>query len=416
MNAINPIAIESAKPIEADNVNVPLRVEYAGHAVVNREDLAIAVKALKGVTERRNTIPILSNVKLISASSAALAIIATDLDMEVTISIPAAIDAAFGVTLPAGMLETLIAKAPKSEMVAIESRGERAGAKGEFDSVDAAIIDFERARYTLHALPINDFPILTKTDATHRFEISGKVFREMLANVEGAVSTEETRYYLNGIYFHCDEGKLIAVATDGHRLYKQEIDAPDGAAGMPGMILPRKAVAYLLRTMKGKEAPETVSIGVNGTRATFEYGPLHIHTKLVDGTFPDYNRVIPRNNEKIAVLNVSAFKESLDAVCVISSERGRAFSMTLDNGACRLDVNNPDSGAASSAFGCSFIDHNSDEMPFLRIGFNAGYVSEILSNIEAAEIQMVFNDPGAPVLIQDEGRDGWLGVLMPMRV
>lgn len=418
MNAINQLSVNDASPIEPANANIlPAQVTKAGHAVIDRAALVAAVKALKGITEKRSTIPILSNVKMVSASSESLAIVATDLDMEVTVTIAGAIDDGFGVTLPVGILETLVAKAPKSEMVAIESHGEIKGKDG-FDSIDKATIDFERARYDVHALPVGDFPILTESTATHSFELSTNEFLAMLDNVSGAISTEETRYYLNGVYLHWDESesKLIAVATDGYRLYVQKIAAPIGSHGMAGVIIPRKAVAYLRRTMKGKDAPEMVSISLSETRCSFEYGAIRLHTKLVDGSFPTYQRVIPSQNTKSAMMPVAIFKESLDAVNVISSEKGRAFRMTLENGACRLDINNPECGSASSAFACSFIDRASDELPALMIGFNSKYVDEILSDMESDEINMVFNDAGSPTLIFDSARDGWLGVLMPTRV
>lgn len=415
MNAISPIAqFSPAAAIEAANTNDAPAVLFAGDAVIDRDALAYALAVAKHATERRHTIPILSNALLL-ADAGGLAVITTDLDMEIRVDLPAAVDDGFGLTIPTDMLEKLVKKAPTSNFVAVHSAGEKRGHKNEWESVDVAMLDFERAKYRTPALPVGDFPRLAQKTYSHAFTMTGAGFRDLLAAVKGAVSTEETRYYLNGVYLHAHGDLLRAVATDGHRLYRQDVALPAGALDMPGVILPRKLIDIVGKLFRAKATPETVWIGVCETGVRLRFDHVTITSKVIDGSFPDYQRVIPTGNDLVAGFDVAAMQEALSAVTVLQSERGRAVKLAITPGRMLLSVSNPESGTAEAPIACS-LQKPGTGSPEIEIGFNAGYVAGILSEIAQGEATAAFADSGAPAVITSPGKDGWLAVLMPMRV
>lgn len=424
MNAI----VTTSEIAQAETAETTVN-RFAGHAVIDREPFAAALAIVKLAPEKRNTIPILSNVLLAADGPNNLAMTATDLDMEIRIDLPAAVDDGFAATIPAHMLETFAKKAPASNMVAIQSMGESVTTKPsighEGQTFDTAVIngratlDFERARYHVDALPVTDFPRMSKVEFATGFTMSGKDFWNMLDRTMGAISTEETRYYLNGVFMHYREfgnrGALIAVATDGHRLYRQIVDAPAvGADLMQESILPAKLVKTLHKLMKGKACPETVTVRSHAARIEVAFGGVTITSKLVDGTFPDYQRIIPTGNPKVATFDCAAMREAVAAVSLISSERGRAVKLTIEDGKARINVNNPDQGSAETEIEATLAEA-SDNSPYVEIGFNAKYVDDMLSDAGDGEIVAEFGDAGSPAIFR--GRDcDWMAVLMPMRV
>jgi DNA polymerase-3 subunit beta len=401
-------AIDEPQVIDADNDNAvgalpPVDPEFGASALIERARLTRAVEIVNSVVEKRNTIPILSNVA-IRGHGETITLIGTDLDIEIAVTIPAAADRELGTTLTAHLLKDLLKKATASEYVAITT--------GEYRDV----LDFERVRYQLQPLSIKDYPELKAPgDSAVTFSLPGDVFWNGIASTKGAVSTEETRYYLNGIYFHAfdtDAGlKVRMVATDGHRLYCQDIDAPDGFETMPDVIVPRKTVELLHKLLKGKACPETVTVTMDSAKLRFAFDDVVITSKTIDGTFPDYMRVVPRYNDKRAVIDAETALEAIRAVTLISSERGRACKFTFTAGNCRLTVNNPDSGSAVADIP---VDYDGEEF---EIGFNAGYTTAMITDAigEGSSFTIAMNDAGSPALITGD-RAGWLGVLMPMRV
>lgn len=399
-------------------------------AVVERAPLTKAFEIVNHAVESRNTIPILSNARLIGDGSS-LFVTGTDLDLELTVAVPAAADSRFAMTLPAGKMRDLLKKATASDFVAftmppiVRRKASPHCAEGDmFDGT--ATVDFERVKYRLQAFHPSDFPELrgptplmsdlVSTDATYRaFNLTGSDLWQSLNSTMAAMSSEETRYYLNGIYVHRAPDVLRFVATDGHRLYRQELAAPGGSDDMPGIIVPRKAVTLLHKLLKGKACPESVGIELTSTRIRFTWGDpgfyVTLTSKLVDGTFPDYERVIPANNDKPATFDPEAMLEAVRAVTLISSERGRAVRMAFGSGACNLDVNNPDTGSASAEIAC---DYGSDPV---EIGFNAGYLVDAIATAspDGAGCTLTLDDAGSPTLLTGS-REGWLAVLMPMRV
>jgi DNA polymerase-3 subunit beta len=353
------------------------------------------------VVERRNTIPILANV-LLQAASGRLQLKATDLDLEVTESVAADVGQAGATTLPAHVLYDIVRKLPEGAQVSLESSGE----------AGQLLLRSGRSRFNLQSLPESDFPDLNAGDLSHRFTLPAGDLKKLIDKTQFAISTEETRYYLNGIYVHTTEVDghvmLRAVATDGHRLARVEIPAPTGSAGMPGVIVPRKAVAEVQKLVDDVNAE--VSIELSTTKIRFTFGDVVLTSKLIDGTFPDYARVIPANNDKRLIIDCAPFAAAVDRVSTISSERGRAVKLSLTDGRLTLSVTNPDSGSAMEELE---VDYDAGA---LDIGFNARYLLDITSQLDSDTALFRLADPGSPTLIQDRDGAAALYVLMPMRV
>jgi DNA polymerase III subunit beta len=360
------------------------------------------------VVERRNTIPILSNV-LLHGENQSLLLKATDLDLEVTERLPADVSAAGVTTVPAHVLYDIVRKLPDGAQVSLESHGE----SGQLQ------LRSGRSRFNLQSLPDADFPDLTTGDLSHSFKLASGDLKRLIDKTQFAISNEETRYYLNGVYLHTMdvEGHLMlrAVATDGHRLARVEVPAPKGALGLPGVIVPRKAVAEIQKLVENLD--QDVRIEVSPSKARFTFGDPSVHlgqvvltSKLIDGTFPDYMRVIPSGNDKRLTVDREPFQVAVDRVATISSERGRAVKLTLADAKLILSVTNPDLGSAVEE-----LDVDYDSSP-IDIGFNARYLLDITEQLDNDTVLFKLSDPGSPTLLQDRDGAAALYVLMPMRV
>ncbi|MCC7252827.1 DNA polymerase III subunit beta [Hyphomicrobium sp.] len=369
--------------------------------VIERGELLRALGHVTSVVERRTTIPILSNV-LLKASGQALELKATDLEREVIEEVRADVGAAGAVTVPAHILHDIVRKLPEGSQIDIRRDTEK----------ERLTLAAGQARFALQTLGPEDFPDLNAGDLGTSFEIAAKDLKRLIDKTRFAISTEETRYYLNGIFFHIAEsGKtsmLRAVATDGHRLAQAELPRPKGAEGMPGVIIPRKTVHELHRLIE--ESAETVSVAVSASKVRFEIGSVTLTSKLIDGTFPDYGRVIPQSNDQELRVANTDFMSAVDRVSTIASERGRAVKLNITSGKLVLSVNNPEGGSATEE-----IDVNYTSSP-LEIGFNAKYLLDIAGQLEGDEARFLLADPGSPTMIRSAGDDNALYVLMPMRV
>jgi DNA polymerase III subunit beta len=368
---------------------------------VERAALLKSLGHVHRVVERRNTIPILANV-LIRAEQAKLAFKATDLDLEVTEAISAEVSPGGATTVPAHMFYEIVRKLPEGTQVQLEASGDRA----------VLAIRAGRSRFTLQTLPESDFPDLAAGEMTHSFKVGSAELKRLIDKTQFAISTEETRYYLNGIYLHAagtnKEPTLRAVATDGHRLAQVELPLPEGASGMPGVIVPRKTVTEVQRLIEDTTSEVTVELSPGKIR--FSLGDVVLTSKLIDGTFPDYARVIPLGNDKELVVDKKEFEQAVDRVSTVSSERGRAVKLSASSGKLMLSVTNPDSGSATEEVE---VEYASDP---LDIGFNSRYLLDIAAQIESETAVLKLSDPGSPTLIQDKDAKGALYVLMPMRV
>jgi DNA polymerase III subunit beta len=368
---------------------------------VERSELLRSLGHVHRVVERRNTIPILANV-LLRADRGQLALKATDLDLEVSDRVAAEVGPGGSTTVPAHMFYDIVRKLPEGAQIVLESSGDRA----------ALSIRAGRSRFTLQALPESDFPDLAPGEMTHKFTLKAADLKRLIDKTQFAISTEETRYYLNGIFLHAagtgQAQTLRAVATDGHRLAQMELDLPKGAVGMPGVIVPRKTVGEVQRLIQDGEAE--VHIELSPGKIRFAVGDVILTSKLIDGTFPDYARVIPLSNDKELIVDKKEFEAAVDRVSTVSSERGRAVKLSVTGGKLMLSVTNPDSGSATEELQ---VEYESDP---LDIGFNSRYLLDIAGQIESEAAVLKLADPGSPTLIQDKDAKGALYVLMPMRV
>src|SRR6201994_542121 len=368
---------------------------------VERAQLLKSLGHVHRVVERRNTIPILGNV-LIRAENAQLALKATDLDLEVTETLPAETATAGSTTVPAHMFYDIVPKLPDGSQIVLEGDGDRS----------VLAIRAGRSRFTLQTLPESDFPDLAAGDMTHAFQLGAKDMKDLIDRTQFAISTEETRYYLNGIYLHAAgsgvQATLRAVATDGHRLAQVDLPQPTGAAEMPGVIVPRKTVGEVQRLIEDNTAE--IKIELSQGKIRFTLGQVVLTSKLIDGTFPDYGRVIPQNNDKELVVDKGDFAAAVDRVSTISRERGRAVKLAVSAGKLVLSVNNPDSGSATEEIEVEYAAEPLD------IGFNSRYLLDIAAQIEGEVAVLRLADPGSPTLVQDKDSKGALYVLMPMRV
>jgi DNA polymerase III subunit beta len=368
---------------------------------IERSALLKSLNHVQSVVERRNTIPILSNV-LVNAAAGAVRLTATDLDIEVVDEVPADIAQQGATTVPAHMIYDIVRKLPDGAQIEIE-QGPDEG---------RLALHSGRSRFSLQALPPSDFPDLAAGEFTHSFTLPAADLKALIEKTRFAISTEETRYYLNGIYLHHVDASgaecLRAVATDGHRLAQVEVDAPEGSAGMPGIIVPRKTVLELARLIE--DADSSVEVSLSASKIRFVAASLTLTSKLIDGTFPDYERVIPQRNDKRLEVDVRLFTNAVDRVSTISSEKGRAVKLNIGADKVVLSVNNPESGSAEEEVAATYADEPLD------IGFNSRYLLDIASQFKGDSASFEFADAGSPTIVRDTADERALYVLMPMRV
>ncbi|MGX9116601.1 MAG: DNA polymerase III subunit beta [Mesorhizobium sp.] len=369
--------------------------------ILERSNLLKSLNHVHRVVERRNTIPILSNV-LLSAEGATLEMKATDLDLEVTEATPAKVERGGATTVPAHLLYDIVRKLADGAEVMLKTD----------EDGNAMTVTSGRSSFRLQCLPQSDFPALSAGSFSHIFRLDSVALKGLIEKTQFAISTEETRYYLNGIYLHTHDAdgklKLRSVATDGHRLARAEIDAPAGSEGMPGIIIPRKTVSELQKLVDDPDVAVTTEL--SDTKIRFTIGSVVLTSKLIDGTFPDYQRVIPTGNDKKLIIDRQSFAAAVDRVSTISSERGRAVKLSIGEGQVTLAVNNPDSGSATEELAA---DYSSDA---IEIGFNAKYLLDVAAQLTGTEAKFMLADAGSPTLIHDMADETTLYVLMPMRV
>jgi len=368
---------------------------------IERGALLNALSHVQNVVERRNTIPILSNI-LMQAGDGVVKFTATDLDIEAVDSADAKIGSDGAVTAPAGTLFDVIRKLPAGADVELELNPENR---------QLSIVS-GRSQFSLPTLPATDFQTMVPDEDATTFDIEAGDLRRLIDKTRFAISTEETRYYLNGVYLHTadtDGGKkLRTVATDGHRLALYETDAPKGAETLEGVIVPRKAVAEVRRLIDASD--DDVTVSVSDTKIMFTAGRAQLTSKLIDGTFPDYARVIPKGNEKAMIIDNKAFEAAVDRVSTVSAERSRSIKLSLADGKITLAVSSAETGAGHEEIECDYKD---DEMD---VGFNAKYLLDVTAQIEAEDARFLFNDPASPALVLDPTDDSAQYVLMPLRV
>jgi DNA polymerase-3 subunit beta len=374
---------------------------------IERAALLRALGHVQSVVERRNTIPILSNVLLYAEGARGdeapgLALSATDMDLEIVERVPARIEREGRTTVPAHTLYEIVRKLRDGAQIEIEASGER----------NAMLLRAGRSTFTLSCLPAEDYPLMASGELPHGFTLSAAELKSLIDRTRFAISTEETRYYLNGIYLHAaksDEVPVIrAVATDGHRLARVEMVLPEGAAGMPGIIVPRKTVLELRKLVDESDAE--VQIALSDTKIRFTVGAAALTSKLIDGTFPDYDRVIPTTNDKVLEVNCKEFAEAVDRVSTISSEKSRAVKLAIENGNLAVSATSPENGTAVEEIEVRYL-----AAP-IEIGFNSRYLLDIADQIGGDGARFLLADSASPTIVRDSADGSALYVLMPMRV
>lgn len=365
-------------------------------ATIERATLLRGLSHVQSVVERRNTIPILSNVLIEASAEGSLRLMATDLDLQIDETVPAAVDQAGATTVPAHTLFDIARKLPEGSQV------ELSAAEGKIK------INAGRAKFELGTLPRDDFPVIAEGELPTVFELAAETLKQIIDKTRFAISTEETRYYLNGIFLHVADDTLKAAATDGHRLARVTVARPDGAELMPDVIVPRKCVAELRKLLD--EVDGSVGVSLSGSKIRFDLGAAILTSKLIDGTFPDYSRVIPTGNDKILKIDPKSFMEGVDRVSTIATEKTRAVKMALDRDRITLSVTSPDNGTAAED-----VPGDYAAQPF-EIGFNSRYLMDILGQVEGDLVEVHLADAAAPTLIRENDKSPALYVLMPMRV
>ncbi|RZF65587.1 DNA polymerase III subunit beta [Sphingomonas populi] len=368
-------------------------------ATIERATLLKGLSHVQSVVERRNTIPILSNVLIEATAEGGLKLMATDLDLQINETIAAAVDQPGATTVSAHTLFDIARKLPEGSQVSL------AAADGKLTIMAG------RARFQLGTLPRDDFPVIAEGELPVSFELPAETLKQIIDKTRFAISTEETRYYLNGIFLHVSadpQPVLKAAATDGHRLARVTMPRPEGAEAMPDVIVPRKCIAELRKLLD--EVDASVGVSLSSTKIRFDLGHALLTSKLIDGTFPDYSRVIPTGNDKILKIDPRSFEEGVDRVSTIATEKTRAVKMALDRDKIVLSVTSPDNGTAAEE-----VPGEYTSLPF-EIGFNSRYLLDILGQLDGDTIEVHLADAAAPTLIRENDKASALYVLMPMRV
>ncbi|MBL8837909.1 MAG: DNA polymerase III subunit beta [Alphaproteobacteria bacterium] len=368
---------------------------------IERAALLKGLAHIQSVVERRNTIPILANV-LIDAGKDKVSLSATDMDLAIVESVAGQVAKAGTVTVPAHTLYDIVRKLPDGSQIGFETAGD----KGQ------VTLRAGRSSFTLSALPAEDFPKMSGGELPHKFELAAGDLRNLIDRTRFAISLEETRYYLNGIYIHATQSSgvkvLRAVATDGHRLARMEMPLPAGAENIPGVILPRKTIMELRKLLD--ETQSAIQVALSDTRVRFAFDDAVLTSKLIDGTFPDYERVIPTGNDKVLEVDCKTFAEAVDRVATIATEKTRAVKLAVQRGQLTISATSPDAGSAIEEIEARYTG------TAIEIGFNARYLLDIAQQIEGDGARFTMADAASPTVVQDAADQSALYVLMPMRV
>ncbi len=368
---------------------------------IERASLLRSLGHVQSVVERRNTIPILNNV-LMEAAKGTLTLTATDMELAISEKVAAETGAMSAITAPAHTLYDIVRKLPDGAQVEVET------AEGD----GQITVRSGRSTFQLACLPAADFPALGDEDLPHGFVVPADSARALIDHTRFAISTEETRYYLNGIYLHAAQRDgvpvLRAVATDGHRLARFDVPLPKGAADMPGVIVPRKMVTEWRKLID--EADGDIEVGLSDAKIRISFDDITLTSKLIDGTFPDYERVIPTGNDRLMEVECKPFAAAVDRVSTISTEKSRAVKLALAKGTVTLSATSLDQGSAEEELEAAYKGEP------MEIGFNSRYLLDIAERIQGERARFRLGDAASAALVGDVDDESALYVLMPMRV
>ncbi len=366
--------------------------------ILERSHFLKALGHAQAIVEKRTTVPILSHV-LLEGEGSSLRLSATDLEIALVESIPARVETPGSATVSAHILHSIVRKLPDGVEISLEltSKGSQ------------MVVSAGKSVFTLSCLPPEDFPAIHAKELPYQFAVPAKTLHRMLNRTGFAMSTEETRYYLNGIYFHPYEGvELRAVATDGHRLARMSVPLPQGTPQFPGVILSRKTVNEVQGLLL--DSDQDVKIALSETQVSFTFPDVFLTSRLIDGTFPDYERVIPTGNEKRLTLDMEGFSKSVERVSTVAAEKTRGIKVSLKDGKLVLSVASSEIGSAVEEMDVEYAGEP------LEIGFNAAYVADLASQMKGGVAEFAMADPATAVVIKDQQDQDALFLLMPMRV
>ena len=359
-----------------------------------REHLLEALQSVIGVVERRQTMPILSNM-LLSARDHRLRVTGTDLEVELVAAAEVTVQQPGDITVPGRKLLDIVRTLPDKSHVTVTREGERVVLRGG------------RSRFTLSSLPAAEFPVIEEIHAQHTISIKAHEFRRLIDKTHFAMAQQDVRYYLNGTLLETNGEVLRAVATDGHRLSWCEVALDGRTRELQQIILPRKGVLELQRLLDGEGEIE-VAIGTNHVRV--QIGEVRFTSKLIDGKFPEYGRVIPSEPPRIMTAEREALRGALQRTAILSNEKYRGVRLTFASGLLTVQAHNPEQEEAEDQLEVSFTGEE------IEIGFNVSYLLDALAAVETETVEVCLTDANSSCLIRAPGSVNVKYVVMPMRL
>ena len=371
---------------------------------INSSDLLKALSHIHGIVEVRHTLPILSNI-ILKAKDNELTLSSTNLDIYCADKIKAEVSIAGEISVSAVTFFEIVKRLPSGSEVMMTME----------EDENEIILKCGRSKFNLSTLKTDDFPIISDNDLSTNFVLSADELIRIIDKTKFAVSNEETRYYLNGIFLHKADRNSIqflrAVATDGHRLAQYDIPLPQGAEEITGIIIPKKTIFELRKVLD--DANGDVSISLNENKIKFTFNDLKIISKVIDGTFPDYTKVIPQNNNKNFKTNNNELKNAIDRVSAVAANeesKSKAIKLSLEDNKLNLSVESQSKGSANEIIDISYDGDKVD------IGFNSKYIIDICNEVDGEEVDISLLDSVSPAIILDKTDENLFFVLMPMRI
>ena len=367
---------------------------------IERNVFLNSLSHVQNIVEKKNTIPILSNI-LISTNANNITLCATDMDVVISELVNCKVIEEGSVTTPAHTLYEIVRKIQEgSDIELISNDGNKLSVRSG------------KSKFSLACLPKDDFPKIDEIKLEDEFVIKNEVLKNIIDKTKFAISNEETRYYLNGLYFHSvtinDEKKLRAVSTDGHRLAKFEAKLPEGVNNIPGVIIPKKTIGEVRKLLD--EFNEDIKISLNENKIVFYFKNIVLSSKLIDGSFPDYEKVIPQNNDKTFLVDTNLIYGAVDRVSTVSDEKSRSVKLVIFNNLVSLSSNSAETGSGAEDL---IIEYQGEK---IEIGYNAKYLMEIINQVNGDKITFQLLDSSSPSIIKDSNDKNTLYILMPMRV
>jgi DNA polymerase-3 subunit beta len=362
---------------------------------LDRESMLRPLQQVIGVVERRQTLPVLGNLLLVAGKDG-LQLTATDLEVEIQAKVAVDIEDGGEITLPARKLIDICKALPENAQIEFSFENQKAQIRSG------------KSRFSLSTLPAADFPLVDKVQNDYRFKIPQSKLKELIDRTQFSMAQQDVRYYLNGLMLEIADGLLRAVATDGHRLALCDMDVDLKLNDSRQLIVPRKGIQELQRLLESIDDPVEVEVGSNNMR--IRTADVCFTTKLVDGRFPDYERVVPKGGDKLVVADRELFRRALSRTSILSNEKYRGIRLNLEKNNVKIQAHNPDQEEADEEFEVDY------EGGGLEIGFNVTYLLDVLSTVRSDKVEITLSDSNSSCLIRQPGTEQYRYVVMPMRL